>query len=397
MIVERRGASRTYLGFALIGVVLSSALAYSGAALVSTPPSKRADNLAQLVNLLKAQNSPGNANGTVAPYALVGLNTVAVYAKTSKGVVTIQGYQPATVINSTILGSGFVVSFGGEDYVLTNYHVVNNATGVTVSFWDGDQYPATLVGYDAYSDYAVLKVPAPSSDFAPLQVASSTGVRVGQPVVAIGNPFGLSGSMTYGIISQLGRTIGESLAGNFAIADLIQFSAQVNPGSYGGPLLSADGTVIGMVTGNVTGSQGIGFAVPSDALLRELPSLVSSGTYQMHSYIGIESVDMNYQLAQAEGTNVTYGLMVAIVINGTPASTAGLRGGDRNETIEGVRFVVGGDVIVSINSAKLLDREALSAYLEENTSPGQSVVLGIIRGGVPLDIDLVLAARPPPP
>lgn len=396
MIVEK-GHSRTYLGFAVIAVVLGSALVYSGAALIAAPQSKNEQNVANLVSMLQTGDAATNQTGVATPYVLAGLNTVTIYAQTSRSVVTIEGYQPAGGSNSTILGSGFVVSFGGKDYVLTNYHVVDNASGVTVSFWNGNQYPATLTGHDAYSDYAVLSVSAAPSDFHPLQVLSSSGVRVGQPVVVIGNPFGLAGSMTYGIVSQLGRTIGESLAGNFAIADLIQFSAQVNQGSYGGPLLNADGMVIGMVTGNVTGSQGIGFAVPSDTLLRELPSLISNGTYQMHSYVGIESVDMNYQLAQAAGSNVTYGTLIEYVINGTPAAAAGLRGGDTNATVGGQRYLIGGDIIVSVNGVKILDREALSAYLEAETTPGQSITLGIIRSGAAVDINLVLTVRPPPP
>jgi S1-C subfamily serine protease len=390
-----RGRSHAYIGFLVVAVVLGSALVYSGATLVASFPSNSSQNVAELVKMLQTADAPANQTGGVAPYALAGLNTAAVYGGARRSVVTIVGLQTGAS-NASVLGSGFVVGFGGMDYILTNDHVVSNATDVTVSFWNGDQYPATAVGVDGYSDYAVLSVP-PTGDLTPLQMAGSSRVQVGQPVVVISNPFGLSGSMTYGIVSQLGRTIRESLAGNFAIANLIQFSAQVNPGSYGGPLLDANGTVIGMVIGNVTGSQGIGFAVPSDTLLRELPSLVSTGAYDMHSFVGIESVNMNYQLAQAEGTNVTYGLLVESVINGTPAERAGIRGGTVNATIEGQAYTIGGDVLVSINGVKVVDREALSAFLEADTVPGQSVTLGIIRNGTAMSVSLVLAARPPPP
>jgi len=202
---------------------------------------------------------------------------------------------------------------------------------------------------------------------------------VGEPVVAIGNPFGLSGSMTFGIISQLGRTISESLAGNFAIADVIQFSAPINPGNSGGPLLNAQGMVFGIATAAVSSSQGVGFAIPSNVISRELPTLVTTGHYTLHSLMGIEGTDMDYQLA------------------GGPAARAGLRAGTQTAEVEGSQYIIGGDIIVALNGSRIIDLDALSSYLQERTVPGQTLVVQIIRSGQTETVDLVLGTRPPPP
>ena len=279
---------------------------------------------------------------------------------------------------------------------MTNYHVVHGVSNLTVTFSDGNAYPAKVVGTDAYSDIAVVSVVAPSSEFVPLTIVSSSGVQVGQPVVAIGNPYGLSGSMTFGIVSQLGRTIQEATTGQFSISGIIQFSAPINPGNSGGPLLNANGMVIGITTATVNGSQGLGFAIPSSTILKELPSLISTGQYNMHSYLGISGVDMNYQLAQASGTNVTYGVLVENVVSGGPASSAGLRVGTKTVTVSGQQYLVGGDIITSINGTKIINQDALATYLAQNTVSGQSIQLGIIRAGAPVSLTLTLGQRPPP-
>jgi len=345
---------------------------------------------AQLENELasKAQTS----NGTV-----LGLDTVEIYQTDSVGVVTVQGTTSSEGVNSTILGSGFVINFSGSDYIVTNYHVVKGVSGITVTFQDGDSYPAMVVGSDGYSDLAVLNLTAPASEFHPLTIVSSSTLVVGQPVAAIGNPFGLSGSMTVGIVSQLGRTISESLAGNFSIANVIQFSAQINPGNSGGPLLNADGAVVGITTATVESSQGVGFAIPADTILRELNSIVTTGSYNLHAYMGISGADMNYQLAQLQKTNYTYGVLIESLTSGGPAQKAGLIAGTQTVAVQGSTYLIGGDIIVSINGTKMINTDALSTYLAEYCLPGQTLVLHIIRGGQPMTIDLVLGTRPPPP
>ncbi len=400
---EKVGRGRTFVGLALVALLV---LAFLGifALSINTQRSSTAAGSAQtqkLIDLLTNENMQLQnqlaargltTNGTL------GLDPVAIYRDTSKSVVTVQGTQLSASGNASVLGSGFVTSVLGANYIVTNFHVVQNDTGViTVTFSDGDAFPAHVVGTDPYSDLAVLNTTAPQSELHPLQITSSAAISVGQPVIAIGNPFGLSGSETFGIISQLGRTISESLAGNFPIADVIQFSAPINPGNSGGPLISANGTVIGITTATVQSSQGLGFAIPSDTILRELPSLIATGTFDLHPYLGIETVDMDYQLAGLEKTNVTYGVLVEAVVNGGPANQAGLAAGPTTVDLNGNPFTIGGDIIVSINGTKIVNTDALSSYLEQNCLPGETIVLGIIRGGQPTTLSVVLGTRPLPP
>ena len=331
------------------------------------------------------------------------LNATSIYADANKGVVTVEGVQTTASLfggndTSTILGSGFVVINNGSEYVITNYHVVDGTSELTVTFYDGNGFGAKVVGDDPYSDLAVLSVPsAAHAEYHPLSLASSSSLTVGESVLAIGNPYGLTGSVTIGIISHLGRTIQESATGNFSIANMIQFSAPINPGNSGGPLLNRDGKVVGVTTATVSYSQGVGFAIPSDTIIKELPFLIKTGSYNLHAYMGIVGVDMNYRLAQELGTNVTYGVLIEEVVQGSPAGIAGLRGGTRAVTVQGQDYILGGDIIVSINGSKILNNDDLSAYLEANAKSGDKVQLGIIRSGTLIFISIVLGIRPPPP
>jgi S1-C subfamily serine protease len=326
-----------------------------------------------------------------------------IYSSDHIGVVTVQGINETEVHGffgtqtsvETVLGSGFVMEYENSSYIVTNYHVVDGIKNLTVTFSDGDAYAANVVGTDPYADLAVLTVTAPSSEFVPLQVVSSSGVTVGEQVYAIGNPYGLSGSMTVGIISQLGRTIQDPVAGNFLVAGVIQFSAAINPGNSGGPLLDASGQVIGITTATVSSSQGIGFAIPSSTIMREMPYLVATGGYSDYSYMGISTVDNSLPLAEASGTSVTYGVLVETVAAGSPAASAGLHAGTKTVTIEGSQYLIGGDIIVSVNGTKIIDGDALSTYLVQNTVPGQTIVLGVIRSGSLQNVTLVLGSRPP--
>ncbi len=375
-----------------VALVLGSLITYSSISIMSVSDKGSSGN----------QQTTGTTQQTSttqdsAPAIALGLDPVAIYAQDSAGVVTVEGVQSGVFGSSPVLGSGFVYSYQGSNYIITNFHVVQNVTEMTTTFQDGNAYPTKVVGTDPYSDLAVVSVSAPASEFHSLLIASSSTLKVGQPVVAIGNPFGLSGSMTFGIVSQLGRTISESLAGPFAIANVIQFSAPINPGNSGGPLLNGDASVVGITTATVQSSQGVGFAIPSDTILKELPSLVSTGKYAGHAYMGISTADMTYQLAQLQGTNVTYGALVENVTAGSPAAKAGLRAGDRAATVQGTQYLIGGDVIIGINGTKMLDTDALSSYLQEYALPGQTIVLQIIRGGHPTTVNLVLGTRPPAP
>jgi S1-C subfamily serine protease len=374
----------------------------SGASTISTLQSEVRTQQSVISSL---ENQLGASAGAQGNTSVNGINPVSIYEASNRSVVTIQGDVVASVGTpfgtqsavATILGSGIVTSYLSSIYIVTNYHVVNGVSNITATFADGNAYPAKVIGTDPYSDIAVVTVNAPPSEFVPLEIVPSSGIEVGQPVVAIGNPYGLSGSMTFGIISQLGRTIQEATTGQFSISGVIQFSAPINPGNSGGPLLNADGMVIGITTATVNGSQGLGFAIPSSTILRELPSLISTGQYNAHSYLGIGGVDMNYQLAKASSTNVTYGVLIENVVSGGPADKAGLKVGAKTVTISGQQYLVGGDIIVSINGTKIINQDALATYLEENTVSGQTVQLGMIRAGAPLTVTVVLGQRPAPP
>ncbi len=396
---DRRGVGAAYWAMLVIAVIAASMVTYSVTSNLRSGTTTTSDQA--LISSLQSENAQlqnelaslrHGSNATVQ-----GLDSVGIYQTVSAGVVTVQGTESSGGVNSSILGSGFVVNFSQAFYIITNFHVVSGVSGIVVTFQDGDAYPATVVGSDGYSDLAVLRLNAPTSEFHPLQVASSSSLAVGEPVAAIGNPFGLSGSMTVGIVSQLGRTVSESLAGNFAIANVIQFSAPINPGNSGGPLLDADGAVVGITTATVSSSQGVGFAIPSDTILRELPLLVSTGSYDLHPLMGISSVDMNYQLAQLQKTNITYGALVENVTNGGPADKAGLRGGTQTANVGGSTYLIGGDIIISINGTKIINTDALSSYLAEYATAGQTIVVQVVRNGQVMTTDLVLGTRPPAP
>lgn len=350
----------------------------------------------QLQSQLASLTSQPSGNGTGSEL----INAEDIYASANASVVTIEGTELVSGDQAeveTVLGSGFVVSYLNQYYIITNNHVVDGVSNMTVTFSDGDAYPLKVVGTDVYSDLAVVSVPtAPTRQFVPLEIRSSDNLVIGQPVVAIGNPYGLSGSITFGIVSQLGGTIQESTTNGFSISDIIQFSAPINPGNSGGPLFDAEGFVIGITTATVNGSQGIGFAIPSSTILKELPSLISTGTYDQHSYLGIQTSDMDYQLAQDSGTNVTYGVLIEAVVSGGPAAKAGLRAGTTAVMVDGEQYLVGGDIIISVNGTKIINGNALSSYLEEYTVSGQTVQLGIIRSGQMMAIDVTLGTRPPP-
>jgi len=292
-------------------------------------------------------------------------------------------------------GTGFVYNLTGKMVILTNFHVVEGASNITVTFSDGDSYAASILGSDPYADLAALLIKAPYSEFKPLSIVSSTDLKVGDPVIAIGNPFGLTGSVTTGIISQLGRTITEQLSsGSYEIADVIQISASINPGNSGGPLLNYRGEVIGITTATVSGSQGLGFAIPSSTILKEVETLVDTGSYTSHPWLGATGTDMNYYIAKAIHSNVTYGWLIQNIVSGSPAERAGLRGGNQYVQIAGNKVMLGGDIIVAINDLRVVKGDDLFSYLERYMFPGQTANITILRDGQKIDITIVLSSKP---
>jgi S1-C subfamily serine protease len=273
--------------------------------------------------------------------------------------------------------------------------VINNAEDITVAFSNGNIYSASLLGSDPYSDLAVLSVNAPTYEFKPLELISSSSLNVGDPVIAIGSPFGLGGTMTTGIVSQLDRTIEESLAGSFPISNIIQTSTPINPGNSGGPLLNVYGQVVGITTAVIDGSEGLGLAIPSNTIIREIDLLIEDGSYTKHPWIGISGVDMDYAIAENMGLNITYGWLVSSIVKNGPAAESDLLSGNERVFVQNKWVNLGGDVIVGIDGHKIINGDILLSYLEENCLPNQLINLKILRDNHFIDIPLILGERPP--
>jgi S1-C subfamily serine protease len=247
-----------------------------------------------------------------------------------------------------------------------------------------------VLGFDPYEDLAVLSTEAVQNELKPLELVSSSSLEVGDPVIAIGTPYGLAGSMTVGIVSALGRTISEETTGGYPIASVIQTSTPINPGNSGGPLLDYEGQVVGITTAIISDSQGLGFAIPSSAILREMESLVTKGSYDLHPSLSASGTDMTYEIAKAINTNVTYGWLVTSVTGQT-----GLQGGTSQVVVAGEIVTIGGDIIIAINGTRITNIDDLSTYLEEYALPGQTVSVTVVRNNQTMTVGVKLGSRPP--
>lgn len=393
------------MGVAALVLILLVLAVYAGYFIGTTFNKPEAQDVSQLVNrigVLEGQVSSlqsqvaslQQGNGSAIPPQ--GMDQL--YKQVKDSIVTVKGLIGETNIfgqttYSEVLGSGFVVNLTGAPLVVTNFHVVDGMVNGSVAFTTGEAFPFQVLGTDKYSDLAVLSVQAPSDFLKPLQVVSSQTLSVGDTVVAIGNPYGLQSSMTTGIVSQLGRAIQTETAGNYLIANVIQISTPINPGNSGGPLIDDMGRVVGITTALLSGSQNIGFAIPSDSILREIQVLVSTGTFT-HSYLGMTGFTVDYTTAQAAGLGYTYGVLVQTVVGSGPAENAGMLGGSTTISIAGTTVRVGGDQIIQIGSQRIKTMEDLSSYLDANTVPGQAAVFTVIRNGAPLSLSVTLGARP---
>jgi len=300
-------------------------------------------------------------------------------------------------VPSQAVGSGFIYDERG--HIVTNYHVVEKAQSVAVSLSSGTSYPAKVVGTDASTDLAVLEVTGvqlPPS----LTLGSSSRVQVGQFVVALGNPFGLTHTLTFGVISALGRVI-QSPDGRF-IGEALQTDTPINPGNSGGPLLTLGGEVIGVNSQIISpsgSSSGIGFAIPANLVKRIVPQLISKGRAD-HPWLGVSVLGLSSELSAVltkagVSVPVSKGLLVLSVEPGSPAARAGIRGGSQEIRIGNAQLPIKGDVIVSIDGQEVSDLRELSVYLELNTVIGQSVEVVLFRDGKRMAVTAVLAARPP--
>jgi S1-C subfamily serine protease len=308
-----------------------------------------------------------------------------------------QGQQQAPQQYQSALGSGFIWDQSG--HVVTNNHVINGADKIEVTFSDGTTVPATLVGADPDSDLAVLKVDVAADQLHPVQLANSDSVKVGQLAIAIGNPFGLEGTMTTGIISAVGRSLpaDETSAQTYTIPDVIQTDAPINPGNSGGVLVDALGQVLGVtsaIESPVRANAGIGFAIPSTIVNNVVPSLIKDGKY-IHTWLGISGTNLTPDLATAMNLDAGQrGALVEEVMQNSPAEKAGLQGSDKQTTIDGQTLNIGGDVITAIDSQPVVAMDDLIAYLARSTKVDQKVTLTILRGGKQQTLDVTLVARP---
>ncbi len=391
--------------------------------LAACSPLAAANTLAGVARSTGALAAPA-ANGATASRSNSVLNQAidsnqleAIYQQVNPSVVNIQviaqarntqampGFffgdqQNAPQAQSSALGSGFV--WDKQGYIVTNNHVIDGGTEISVEFSDGYVVPAKLVGADVNSDLAVLKVDMPADRLTPITVDNSGEVRVGQTAIAIGNPFGLEGTMTLGIISAVGRSMPVSASAtrsgaSYTIPNIIQTDAPINPGNSGGVLLNADGHLIGVtnaIESTTQANAGIGFAIPSAIIQKVVPALIRDGKYE-YPYIGISGATLTYNLNQAmDLSQEQRGVLVAEVTSGGPADKAGIQGSNRQAQINGSDVAVGGDVITAIDGQPVTTFEEMVGYLIEKKSPGDTAVLTVLRDGKTSDITITLGTRP---
>jgi 2-alkenal reductase len=374
--------------FLVLSILILASLACRATALPALPqPTEAPDNS---VNPVVPPILPDPVNPVESENRLV-----ALYAQVVPGVVSI-----STGIS---VGSGFVYDANG--HIVTNQHVVEGASEVEVAFPSGYKAYGTVIGSDADADIAVVKVDAPAEQIYPLAVGDSSLLQVGQSVVAIGNPFGLNGTMTVGIISGLGRTQfahASPEGGFFSTADIIQTDAAINPGNSGGPLFNMDAEVVGVnrsiltenfneLTGNAVNS-GVGFSISINLAKRVAEALIRDGSYE-YPYLGISSrSDLTLAEIEALGLNTYTGAYIATVVEGGPADQAGVQGGDTPTSLSTVN--AGGDVIIAIDGLEVASFDQLLSYLISNKSPGETVVLTVLRDGQTLEIPVTLGERP---
>jgi putative serine protease PepD len=355
--------SRTSLLVA--GLVAALAL---GVGLGATAYSTVADGTTTVVREVPVSTGEATA-------ATEGLTIGQIYERAHRGVVEITaGGGPGQA-----QGSGFV--YDSQGHVITNQHVVEGASSISVRFWDGSTHSAELVATDPSTDLAVIKVDAPDSILEPLRLGDSSEVGVGDAVVAMGSPFGLEGTVTSGIVSALHRQM--TAPNNFTINDSIQTDAAINHGNSGGPLLDSQGRVIGVnaqIESESGGNDGVGFAIPSDTVQAIVAQLIETGEVE-HAYLGIRMVD------------VANGAAVTEVRPGTPAADAGLRAATGTSTVDGQEVPTGGDVIVAFDGDGVSSSAALQSAVDAK-QPGDEVSITVLRGGKRTTVEVTLGTRP---
>jgi len=330
--------------------------------------------------------------GEITPLYSSSLSLIEIFEKSESGVVRVNVKRSEVVEGESGLGSGFV--FDKKGHIATNAHVVDDAEKIVVTFLDGRSYNAEIIGTDEYTDLAVIKVNADLILLHPLALGDSSNLKVGEAIAAIGNPFGLSGSMTSGIVSQLGRLLPSG--SGYSIPDVIQTDAAINPGNSGGPLLNMRGEVVGMNTAiqSTTGEfTGVGFAIPSKTIVKIIPTLIEKGEYK-HPWIGISGRDIDPDLAKVLGLKDAVGFLIVTVVENSPASKAGLIGSEKTIQSQGISYPIGGDIILSVDEIEVRKIADILVYLQRAKSVGDEMVLEILRDNRTTNITIVLQERP---
>ena len=344
-------------------------------------------------DLITSNGHDATTLGDVLSSSKSNLTLVELFEKSEEGVVKIQVVRNNIPGDTGSVGSGFV--YDNLGHIITNAHVVDGASKATVTFLDGSQYDAEIIGKDKFTDIAVIKVSEKPRLLHPLQIGDSSQLRIGEQVAAIGNPFGLSGSMTSGIVSQMGRLLPSQDSG-FSIPDVIQTDAAINPGNSGGPLLNLRGEVVGINTAIQSSSgefSGVGFAIPSNTAIKIVPSLIEDGEYH-HPWIGISGRDIDPDLAKVLELKDAKGFLIITVVDGSPADKAGLKGMTATQVIDGKEYPADGDVIISVDDKEVRKISDILIHLQREKSVGDTMVLGVVRDGEFMHISLELVERP---
>jgi len=355
----------------------------------------------------------GAATAVAAATPLAGgrFDPAAIYRERSAGVVTIYALfagNGETTGLAQAQGSGFIVSESG--YILTNSHVITTAgegavgaeaeaaATVFVEFRDGDRVRAEIVGWDVFNDVGVLEVDPDEHRLEPVPFGDSSAVVVGEPVAAIGSPFGQVSSLAVGVVSAVGRSV-SSLTSVYDVVDVIQTDAPINRGNSGGPLFDAQGRVIGInaqIRSESGNAEGVGFAIPINAARRSLEQLVETGTVR-YAWLGVSAQTVTASVAEELGYERAGGAAIQLVVPGSPAAEAGLRGGDGVVRLEGLEFARGGDVVVAIDGRPVDSSEDLVRIVAGELDPGEKVELTVVRDGDRIAVPVVLGERPTDP
>ena len=342
-------------------------------------------------NELQVQNQIDEINNLIATESET-LSLMEIFEKAEPGVVRVNTIRNQTMNETGGVGSGFV--FDKMGHIITNAHVIEGSTKTVVTFLDGRSYNAEIIGMDEYTDIGVIKVNADLKLLRPLSLGDSANLNVGEPIAAIGNPFGLSGSMSSGIVSQIGRLLPSS--SGYSIPDVIQTDAAINPGNSGGPLLNMRGNIVGINTAiqSTTGEfTGVGFAIPSQTVTKIVPTLISEGEYK-HPWIGISGRDIDPDTANVLGLKDALGFLIITVVENSPAEDAGLIGSDKTIEKDGKEYPVGGDIIVAVDGMDVRKIDDILVHLQRVKTIGDDMNLEILRDGRTTNVTVILQKRP---